>query len=192
MAKKIKVACLGWGSLTYAPGSLRMEGKWKEDGPRLPVEFARQSIGNKITLVLCPNVRCVTSLWTWLDVYDLPSAEENLGLREYPKASHAWVEENIGVWSADEQISRGRETDAVGRWAKAREIDGVVWTNLPCKFGGVANVMPTAQQVLQHLRSLVGSERAAAEAYVRKTPLQIDTEYRQMLAKELGWTYLAP
>jgi hypothetical protein len=119
----------------------------------------------------------------------MSSAEENLGSREYPGANDAWIEQNIGSWSRSVRASRGREVDVIGRWAMDKGFDGVVWTNLPCKFNGVSNVMPTAAQVIHHLERLTGDEKEAAETYVRKTPKQIDTDYRRVIEKELGWIY---
>ena len=68
------IACLGWGSLIWAPGKLPIQQPWSEDGPKVKVEFARRSrcriyshnsdceLG-PITLVLYNKAAEKTSLW---------------------------------------------------------------------------------------------------------------------------------
>jgi hypothetical protein len=128
-------------------------------------------------------------LWARLEVDDISNAEQALGLREYPGANDAWIDKNIGSWSKSARASRGRDVAVIRQWAVVKGFNGVVWTNLPCKFNGVSDVMPTATQILDHLRRLTGDERATAETYVRRTPQQIDTDYRRVIEKELGWNY---
>jgi nitroreductase len=52
----LRIACLGWGSLIWKPENLPIIGEWKNDGPMLPIEFSRESGGQRITLVICDNV----------------------------------------------------------------------------------------------------------------------------------------
>jgi len=47
--------------------------------------------------------------------------------------------------------------------------------------------MPDSSQVVSHLRNLPDDQRSIAEEYIRKTPMQVNTEYRQILETELGW-----
>lgn len=182
-----RIACIGWGSLVWKPQLLPISGGWKYDGPSLPVEFARHSADGRITLAICPAVARVATCWTYLDVSSIDEAAEKLGLREYDKASPKWINDYIGRWDRHTGKSSGMESQTIAAWAALRELDGVVWTNLPCKFGGNNNVMPTADQVITHLQSLVGKERESAEEYVRKAPKQIDTLYRRSIVQELGW-----
>lgn len=46
------IVCLGWGSLIWDQKNLPVKGQWHEDGPSLPVEFVRQSINGRLTLVI--------------------------------------------------------------------------------------------------------------------------------------------
>lgn len=183
------IACIGWGSVVHSPGHLRLRGGWHYDGPLLPVEFARESGGKRITLVLCPGVPRVRTCWTLLNVPDIESAKQGLGLREYRDATPKWIRENIGFWDHATGTSFGLEADTIVAWAKERGLAGVVWTNLSCKFNQRNGVMPTAEQVIVHLRALDGEDRQNAEEYVRKAPPQIDTPYRRLIAQELGWTF---
>lgn len=39
----MKIVVLGWGSLIWNPGDLKINSEWQKDGPTLPIEFARVS-----------------------------------------------------------------------------------------------------------------------------------------------------
>lgn len=188
-AKQSAIACIGWGSLVWDAKDLPCLGIWHNDGPLLPVEFARESADKRITLVICPGVPIVRTCWSLLDVPDMPSARTRLAMREYGGANAKWIENNIGFWDRESASSRGLEADTITEWADKLGLAGVVWTNLPCKFGGQNNVMPTGEQVVAHMRGLDENARAAAEKYVRKAPLQIDTPHRRLLTQEFGWTH---
>lgn len=182
------IVCIGWGSLVYEPRELPC-GRWHDDGPSLPVEFVRESGNRRITLVIYPKAPRVPTFWSLLDVPDLVTARDKLGVREYKDAGPTWIAKNIGVWSGADGMSRGLEADTIAAWAKPRELGGAVWTSLPPKFGGVDDEVPSVDDVIAYLDALRGAERDEAEKYVRKAPLQIDTPYRQRIAAALGWTY---
>jgi hypothetical protein len=184
------IVCIGWGSLVYAPRDLPC-GPWHGDGPQLPVEFARLSSGERITLVICRGVPRVPTFWSPLSVPDVRTARNRLGVREWEKARAAWIDKNVGYWERATRTSHGREADAIAAWATPREIAAVVWTNLPANWDGKDEAMPSADAVVDHLRALGGQSRDQAEAYVRRAPPQIDTPYRRRIAQELGWTYRA-
>lgn len=78
----VDIVCLGWGSLIWRPETLPIRSGWSEDGPCLPVEFARQSRDGRITLVIVPGVRSVRSLWARMSVDRLEVAKEALRVRE--------------------------------------------------------------------------------------------------------------
>jgi hypothetical protein len=67
-------------------------------------------------------------------------------------------------------------------------LDAAVWTNLPPKFGGNESLVPSAKQVVEHLDGLAAEKRRNAEAYIRRAPKQIDTDYRRLIESKLGWT----
>jgi hypothetical protein len=185
-----KIACIGWGSLIWKPESLPLAGEWREGGPALPVEFARQSENKRITLVICPNRSRVPTRWAELDVPDVITARRALGLREWDRApkNPRWIEENIGFWEQETGASHGMEAAAIAAWAGTKRLDGVVWTNLPAKFNGVIGTLPTADEVVESLRSLDGKRRDLAEEYVRRAPRELDTAYRKRIEQEFGWS----
>lgn len=178
------IACLGWGSLVWRPGDLPLIGPWREDGPWLPLEFARTSdkgVG-RLTLVITPGVPQSRSLWVLLDAADLPRAEALLMARERCKGA------GIGRWpSLDAQHRAGYAE--VQQWAEGRALDGVVWTALPPMFGGVRGAPPaSAAEAVEYLRQRPDAVRADAEEYVRRAPRQIRSPFREAFEQQLGWT----
>lgn len=187
--KGVGIACIGWGSLVWNPGNLPLRGEWQTDGPMLPVEYARESSGGRITLVICKNVLRVQTLWAIVEASDVHAARQQLGLREFPSASSDWIATEIGYWDRQASVSYGQEADAIGSWAAARGLAGAVWTSLGWGFRGKTRrgVMPSLEAVVAHLDALQGKARADAEEYVRRTPAQIDTIYRRAIVSRLGW-----
>lgn len=182
----MNIACLGWGSLTWDPRDLPIQRCWFPDGPLLPIEFARHSNGDRITLVIVPGTRDVRSLWTLLTVPDLETAKRALADREgiNPKDIHR----DIGYVSSTGS-SYGQAAETIGRWASSLGLDAVVWTNLPPMFQHELS-MPTVEEVLTFLQTLPEEAQKRAEAYIRKAPRQIDTAYRRRIEEELNWTAL--
>jgi len=179
-------ACLGWGSLIWEPGDFPISHEWHEDGPNLPLEFARKSSDGRMTLVVCKQGTVCPALWNTLSSSSLDEAREALAKREgLPSTA------NAAFWT--KSGSSGHfGVEFIEPWAKQRGISGVVWTGLPPK-SPVTNRnddTPSIEEVISHLRGL--SERSAkrAEEYVRKAPRQIATTYRTRYVKEFGWDCL--
>ena len=180
------IVCLGWGSLIWHSGGLPTIGDWHVDGPNLPVEFVRESRNGRITLVIEPRAKPIPVLWTRMAVDSVATARQALADREeiclssYPNS--------IGHWS-EEDVSRHPESSGIGEWAKERGAHAAVWTALKPRFNGRL-VTPKSEEVVGRLRSLEGQKRTRAEEYIRKTPPQIRTVYREAIELELGWTAL--
>lgn len=180
-----KIACIGWGSLVWDQRDLPVVGDWRNDGPMLPIEFARESGGRRLTLVICEGVQPVQTCWCLLDVPDLSSAVRRLANRE--KISKR-IDTDVGRWNLATGESYGMGGAVIASWAQVHNLGGAVWTNLPCGFKDARNVMPSGLDVVAHLKRLEGVERKDAEEYVVKAAPQIDTTYRRLIADELGWT----
>ncbi len=172
------IACLGWGSLVWDPRELPIQRWWFEDGPLIPLEFARQSKDDRITLVIEPSARPVRALWAVMDAKDIDTAREELRQREGTSKKH------IDSWSIGNQPPNC--ISVLEEWARARRLDGVVWTALPPKFKCEERT-PTEEEVVQHLRQLKGTKHDLAEQYVRRAPRQIDTAYRRRIEAEFQW-----
>ena len=172
------IACLGWGSLIWDPRNLPIQRYWFDDGPLIPLEFARQSRDDRITLVISPEARPVRSLWTLMDSDSLEDAKKQLQQREGTENP-----EYIGHWSREQ--TSPIEIPMLSEWALVRNIDSVIWTALRPNVNG--NRHPSVEDVIRHLRALSGTARDAAEKYVRRAPRQIDTAYRRRIEAELRW-----
>ena len=183
----MKIACLGWGSLIWNPGALPIQRKWFKDGPFAPVEFTRQSSGDRITLVIDGSASPVRLLWAHMLPTELQSAKEALRDREGIQGEN-WASK-IGSW----QRGGGAPVSMpeLPRWADAHGLDAAIWTALPPKFGD-KEVSPSVDQVIEHLRGLTGTSRDQAKEYIERAPRQIDTEYRRRIEAALGWTFRTP
>lgn len=184
------IVCLGWGSLIWDTGCLPLvdNRNWHEDGPALPVEFARKSGRSRVTLTITEDTERVPVLWKELNVESLEEARTVLCERECK------YESDIGIWSAtcssaDPTYIQHAVAVEIGAWAEAKGIGGVVWTALGPNFDNVLRTKPSCDQVISYLKGLVErNEHQNAETYVRRAPSQIRTVYRDRIERELGWT----
>ncbi|MGX9239513.1 hypothetical protein ACWXV2_20590 [Pantoea ananatis] len=177
-----RIACLGWGSLIWEPRGLPVQGKWSEDGPLISVEFARQSLDGRITLVLVETDRLVPSLWAIMESVDLTSSIEALRCREGIPIKN--IEKHVCRWSAGQPSPK--LIPGLSEWADTNNVDHVVWTGLPPKFDG-KEILPTAEKIVKYLEQLSGEQRDRAEQYIRRAPRQIDTMYRRIIESSLQW-----
>jgi hypothetical protein len=140
----------------WEPGELPILSEWYDDGPELPIEFARVSENRRLTLVITPGARSLPVLWAGLRVLSLDDAAERLRVREGRTRSQ-W----IGRWP-----HRAWEKDAAGRdiaaWAREHKLEGVVWTALPPKFSDEVGRVPTMTEAISYLNSLTGEDRHRA------------------------------
>jgi hypothetical protein len=208
----MKIAFIGWGSLFWDSRYLKKKGNWQEDGPLLPIEFARQSERTPLTLVLFPQASDVQTLWTLTKITDLKKAIAALAKREHTKEGY------IGYFSRLDKSSRCNVIpdvlSRIKKWTIEKELDGVVWTDLPKKFkvdltaeneddsemevGTEANkeivrdirTDVTEETVSAYISQLSTEEMEKEKNYVTRLHYQIDTKIRKMLRSEFGWRSL--
>lgn len=184
------IACLAWGSLIWDPGGLPIQGRWFEDGPLAPVEFARQSTDGRITLVLDEEAEPVQLLWAVMAVADVEAAKRALGKRESIPARAR--ESRVGAWRTGDPVPKS--VLSLPEWAHTHGIDAVIWTALGPQYTKQGESEPTRERppiewVLSYLRGLEGQRRDDAEEYFRCAPPQMNTEYRRRVEAEIGWFY---
>lgn len=177
------IVCLGWGSLVWDSRELPIQRTWFEDGPFVPVEFARQSDDGRITLVLEPTARLVRCLRAVMDATEVPIARRALRDRENILEKNEAT--GIGSWSVGQPSPAFIQ--ALPDWAISRGVHHVVWTALRAKFNRKKQT-PTQDQIVAYLAGLTGAQRDNAERYVRLAPRQIDTVYRRHIEAALNWT----
>ncbi len=173
------IACLGWGSLIWKPDALPVASEWFRDGPQLPIEFARVSDGGELATVICANAAPCKVLWAVLDVGTVQEAREALRVREQIPEDRR---DGIGIFTPGTA-----SVGVIAEWAIPRQLDAVIWTNLPPKYEGVEGMVPTVDDSVSYLAGLSGQARAHARHYVERVPPQIDTPYRREIISRLGW-----
>lgn len=181
----MNIAYLGWGSLIWKAGGLKTAGSWEKDGPLMPIEFARISDDKSLTLVLYNGAHDVQTLWVRAVPKDLANAVHDLRRRERTR------KENIGFVCIPAGTKRSNVIpDAWSRietWAKQKELDAVVWTDLSSNFKRKTGMEFSHDNAVEYLLSLSGEPLIQAKNYVRRAPEQIETDLRKRLKEELGW-----
>ena len=187
----MKTAILGWGSLIWQPKYLKFDANigWKENGPVLPIEFARISKDGRLTLVITPNGTEVPTLYSVSSFDTIDLAVLNLKKRE------GTVEENIGSYNKFKDEFSPIDfsfKENIKNWIQTTDFDAVIWTDLPENWE-IRNeekvVIKTIdpKDRINYLQNLKGAESALAAEYIRNTPKQIATKYRNQIIKTLGW-----
>ncbi|MBS6032518.1 MULTISPECIES: hypothetical protein [Pantoea] len=180
----MKIACLGWGSLIWKSGALPVASPWHCDGPRVPIEFVRISEGGELATAICLNATPVPVLWAWLNTASLETACRALREREGIPDSR---EDGLGILTVTD-TSAGPLAD----WARARGIEGLIWTALPACMAGVEGRIPALDEAVAYLQRLEGDTREHARRYIEQVPAQIDTAYRRAFAALPGWQRIIP
>ena len=188
----MRIAFIGWGSLVWGPGSLRIKETWYDDGPVLPVEYRRYSKGGIMTLVLCPGVQSVRTLWAEAEYTKLSDAIENLRIRE-----------NIPLGSVDRigfVIAGGRSrcntvpeaAISIYTWVETKKFDAAVWTDLPQNpmvFQQQTDMEMNEENIVTYLRDMEARNDHSykdAREYIERTPAQIYTRLRKKIRQELA------
>ena len=186
----MNIAVIGWGSLIWCPGSLRIKTKWRREGPALPIEFARISEDGRLTLVIHPNSAPQQTYWALSDLTELDAARRNLQEREGcpPGKIHSFP-----VGDAYEAISHTVAADIESWLAKHEDIEVVIWTGLTTNWNEKFQRKFSPDDAVRYLENLDAEREQTrltyerAREYVRNAPPSIQTEVRTKM-REKGWT----
>jgi len=182
----VRTAVLAWGSLIWQPGNdygdLSVAGDWQADGPDLPIEFARISSDDRLTLIVVPGYPHMSRvMWAISGLGGLGGLDEavaNLAARETnaPIASIHGIGPDGTLGFPDPSV-----VEVVSAWLGEKPyLDAAIWTGLGPgpRWGDERWGMDRA---VNHLQSLQGATRERAEEYIRRAPRQIDTPVRRAL-----------
>lgn len=185
----MRIAVLGWGSLVWQPanryGEICLEpgSDWREDGPQLPVEFARISGDGRLTLVILPGYEAESLvMWHVSCHHDVEAARANLAERETnaPRSAIHGVGPHGSVHGRPpEEIA-----ERVTAWLDARDaLDAAVWTGLPPgnRWHDLGYDGFEPDNALAYVASLDEPARRMTARYITRAPRQIDTPVRRAL-----------
>jgi hypothetical protein len=186
---------------------------WNEDGPYLPVEFARIPKNRRLTLVLFPDAPKVQCPWVETKFKTLEEAIAYLSKQEET------TEDNIGFYSSKDESYRCNAIPnilpALIKWANEHELDAVIWLELTSNFmeeydrliqerkeadeESASDFDETPKEfneknVLSYFSDIYDYERdrwESARSYFAYVPDQIDTPIRKALRRELSWRNLS-
>lgn len=186
----MNIAVLGWGSLIWCPGSLRIRSRWRPDGPMLPIEFARISQDERLTLVIHPGSVDQATSWAFSECTTVEEARNNVRARENSKLA------DIHYTLSDGKAAERAPLEIVNRvkeWlARHLDIQGVVWTGLPSNWIDKRGRHFTPEDAVNFLQELEAARDRAkatydrAREYIANAPPLIDTAVRRAL-RARGW-----
>ncbi len=181
----MKIAVLGWGSLIWDPRELKISGGWHPDGPFLPVELARVSQDERLTLVLYPGAEPVQVLWALSACSSLEEAEENLADREgTSRRRTGYLSLFNGLYRCD---AAPEALESIRSWADSRGFDAVIWTDLPSNFATKTKMPLNPDNAIIYLRALKKDSYERAKEYMTKAPEQVSTPVRRHVEEKLYW-----
>ena len=85
--------------------------------------------------------------------------------------------------------------DEIKNWIKNTDFDAVIWTNLGENWniknekGDIIRQIEPERRI-EYLKELKGNTSVIAEEYIRRTPIEINTDFRKEIEKKLNWTFI--
>lgn len=182
----MKIAILGWGSLLWEGGAEfdKWHGNWAYDGPKLKIEFSRIShrrLG-ALTLVLDNDQGTPTTVaWCLSKRATLEEALSDLRIRENATIAQ------IGRVIISPDIKPQKASDAadqIGTWARANNLDAVIWTALGSNFREKTNHAFSVTAATEYLNSLGAEAKVKAAEYIWRGPNFVMTPLRAAIEIE--------
>jgi hypothetical protein len=183
----MKIAVLGWGSLIWNTGALRLGTDWTDGGPILPIEFSRISEDGRLTLVIDERHGVdVPTRYAQSSLDDLDEAITDLQQRE------GTLRNRIGFIDVAHKLTCDRARakhpvacERIQAWVEDREFDAVVWTALGPRFSEKRGVLFSVDAAVRYIADLQEPTRTRALDYIRKAPVDVVTPLRKKVASVL-------
>jgi hypothetical protein len=180
----MRIAILVWGSLYWDRRNLSFDGSWYFNGPSLPVEFARISSGNRLTLVINSESQIVQTLYCISTFSSMQEAIENLAEREGTSNL-----QNIGFIDFESNRSNVRPENELilpilRTWNDDKGFGGVIWSDFGNNFVVRTGAAFDFDNVVRFLRGLNEAQLANAIQYISRAPDQIETGFRQRIQQQ--------
>lgn len=184
----VRTAILGWGSLIWNAGPLNIHPEWHRDGPVLPIEFSRISGAGKdvptryLSLVIDRvhgvDVQC---LYAVSKEPTVDTAVRNLAVRETGSPSKTKSIASLTLLDVSQGDYTSSEEQRISEWARAKQLDAVVWTALKPNFAELVGKEFSLHHALDYLLALPAPEAARAWEYIARAPASTETPFRAYL-----------
>lgn len=177
----MKIGIIAWGSLIYDSSILKIaDDKWFNDGPEIPIEFARISKNNRLTLVIYPAFDKVKTYYSLSSLGNLEEAIKNLAEREGTDIK------NIGYINFKTGESRSKKMEPelkknISIWNIAKNLDAIIWTDLNENFIAKLKHQFSLETSIRYLDSLSDEDFMLAKEYIINAPNQTQTRNRNAL-----------
>ena len=182
----MRIAILGWGSLLWEGGLEfdRWHCPWEFDGPTLKLEFSRISEKRLMALTLVIDTdHGVETAVAWCLSKRATLAEAICDLR----AREGTTLDNIGRATLPSEagpLNCGVPEGAIVAWARAKNLDAVIWTALESNFQEKTRHPFSVDAVLLHLKTLTPEGKVKAAEYIWRAPEFVKTPVRAAVQKE--------
>ncbi len=170
----MRIAVLGWSARVTDPAGLPTSGGWMDDGPVLPIEFARMSADRRLVAVIdTAHGAPVTTRWAELAHTELDIAMNAVKDRLGARGPSAGALDRV----AGQCISANRAACAtVLAWAEKRALDAVIWSDLAGNFKRFS-----IEAAIVWLARLSPEEAGPAREEIEGSPAAVETPLRRHL-----------
>jgi hypothetical protein len=182
----MKIAVLAWGSLVWDHRDLAIAEYFVPRGPRFHIEFCRVSGDGRLTLVIDEAFGAPCLTYSALSVFgDLNEAIENLRLREGMPGARGVGFFDVASGTQSERVTERhpQALASIKAWAKANGYDAAIWTALASNFYEPDKAAEpfSVEAAIRYLEALDAPKRAAALAYIRSAPPEVQTPVRAVV-----------